>query len=626
MDPRLLRYYNLELQHLREMGAEFARQFPKVAARLGMDGIEVADPYVERLLEGAGFLAARVQLRLDAEFPRFTQRLLEMLHPHYLAPTPSMLIAQFNPIPGETNLAKGVTLPRGAPFRSSFGSSGQGEGVACEFRTAHEIQLWPLELTQARYFSFAADLQLAKLPLRGRVKGGIRFNLRTTGGLTFNQLSLDRLPLHLGGAHDIAYKLCELIGASTLGIVVQPTGAAPAWQHFIPPEKVQLTGYDDEQALLPTKSRGFGGYRLLQEYFSFPDRFMFFEMSGLAPALAHPVSELEIIILFAQGDAMLESVVDASNLLLHCTPAINLFAKRADRIHISDSSHEFHVVPDRTQPLDYEIYEITEVSGHSAGSRDEQRFLPFYADYHSDLGNDNAYYTARREPRLYSEKQKRVGPRTGYIGSEVFLSLVDPREAPYRAELRQLSIQALCTNRDLPIIMPLGAGKSDFSLDIAAPVESIRCVRGPSRPYSMLAEGSVAWRLISHLSLNYLSLLDSNRDEGASALREMLALYATTGDSGLKRQVDGMKSVSVAPVVARLPFPGPVCFGRGLQVTLEVDELAFEGGGAFLFGCVMEHFFARHASLNSFTQTELRSLSRGQIMRWGPRCGQRPII
>ncbi|MDB5815040.1 MAG: vasA [Rhodocyclales bacterium] len=627
MDPRLLRYYNLELQHLREMGAEFARQFPKVAARLGMDGIEVADPYVERLLEGAGFLAARVQLKLDAEFPRFTQRLLEMLHPHYLAPTPSMLIAQFNPILGETNLAKGFTLPRGAPLRSDLGRAAGSDGAACEFRTAHEIQLWPLELTQARYFSFAADLPLSKLPLRGRVKGGLRFTLRTTGGLTFNQLSLDRLPLHLGGAQDIAYKLCELIGASTLGALVVPAGTAtPAWQHFIPPEKVQLTGFDDEQALLPIKSRGFGGYRLLQEYFSFPERFMFFEVSDLAPALAHAVTEVEVVILFGQGDAMLESVVDAGNLLLHCTPAINLFHKRADRIHVNDSSHEFHVVPDRTSPLDYEIYELTEVSGHAAGARDEQRFLPFYADYHSDLGHDNAYYTTRREPRLYSEKQKRTGPRTGYIGSEVFLSLVDPREAPYRTDLRQLSIQSLCTNRDLPILMPLGGGKTDFTLDIAAPVESIRSVRGPSRPYSMLAEGSVAWRLISHLSLNYLSLLDTNREEGASALREMLALYATTGDSGLKRQVDGMKSVSVAPVVARLPFPGPICFGRGLQVTLEVDELAFEGGGAFLFGCVMEHFFARHASINSFTQTELRSLTRGQIMRWGPRCGQRPII
>lgn len=623
MDPRLLRYYNLELQHLREMGAEFARQFPKIAARLGMDGIEVADPYVERLLEGAGFLAARVQLKLDAEFPRFTQRLLEMLYPHYLAPTPAMLVAQFRPIPGETNLARGVTLPRGAPFRSA---AGRGDAAACEFRTAHQIRLWPIELVQARYFSFAADLPLAKLPLSGRVRGGVRLTLRTTGGLKFSQLSLDTLNLHLGGAQEVAYRLCELIGASALGALVQPAGGKGGWQHFIAPQQLRLTGYDDDQALLPGGSRGFGGYRLVQEYFSFPERFLFFDVGGLAPALARADDEIEVVLLFGQGDAVLESVVDASNFLLHCTPAINLFPKRADRIHISDSSHEFHVVADRTRPMDYEIYELTEVLGHFHGSREEQRFLPFYADFHSDIGNGQAYYSARREPRLLSEKQKKNGPRTGYVGSEVFLSLVDPREAPYRADLRQLSIQALCTNRDLPILMPLGGGQTDFSLDIAAPVEAIRCVRGPSRPYGMLAEGSTAWRLISHLALNHFSLVDADAHEGAGALREMLALYATSADAGMRRQVEGLKSVGVKPVTARLPFPGPICFGRGLEIELEVDETAFEGGGTFVFGCVMEHFLARHASLNSFTQTALRSLTRGLVMRWEPRCGKRTIL
>lgn len=623
MDPRLLRYYNQELQHLREMGAEFARQFPKIAGRLGMNGIEVADPYVERLLEGTGFLAARIQLKLDAEFPRFTQRLLEMLHPHYLAPTPAMLVAQFRPLPGETNLASGFTLPRGTPFRSP---TGKGDHATCEFRTAQETRLWPLELTQARYFSFAADLPLAKLPLAGRVRGGVRLTLRTTGGLKFNQLSLDTLNLHLGGAQEVAYRLCELIGTSTLGAVVQAAGGKSDWQQFIAPEHIRLSGYDDEQALLPTAHRSFGGYRLVQEYFSFPERFLFFDVGGLAPAFSRGEEEIELILLFGQGDAVLESVVDAGNFLLHCSPAINLFPKRVDRIHINDSTNEFHVVADRTRPMDYEIYEMTEVLGHFHGSREEQRFLPFYADFHSGIGHGQAYYSCRREPRLLSEKQKKHGPRTGYVGSELFLSLVDPREAPYRADLRQLSMQVLCTNRDLPILLSAGGGPTDFQLDIAAPVESIRPVRGPSRPYGMLAEGATAWQLISHLALNHFSLLDANPDEGASALREMLGLYATGADIGMRRQIEGLKSVSVKPITARLPFSGPICFGRGLEIALQIDETAFEGGSAFLFGCVMEHFLARHASLNSFTQTALHSLTRGLVMRWKPRCGKRAIL
>ncbi|MFT3734770.1 MAG: type VI secretion system baseplate subunit TssF [Rhodocyclaceae bacterium] len=624
MDPRLLRYYNQELLHLREMGAEFARQFPKIAARLGVDGIEVADPYVERILEGTAFLASRIQLRMDAEFPRFTQRLLEMVYPHYLAPTPSMLIARFNPVPGDGNLLKGALVPRGTPFRSA---NVKGDAAPCEFRTAHALRLWPLDVTQARYFSVAPDLPLSRLNLPTRIKGGVRLKLQCSPGAQFNKITLDTLQLHLAGAHEVAFKLYELIGASLLGVLVMPVGEPNATHEFLPASRVRLGGFDDEQALLPTRRRGFSGHRLVQEYFSFPERFMFVDIDGLQPALSRRTSsELEIVLLFGQGDAVLESVVDASNFLLHCTPAINLFPRRMDRIHVTDASHEFHVVPDRTHPIDYEVYELSEVIGHGGSGRAEQRFLPFYADYHSDVSGDQAYYMTRREPRLPSEKQKRNGSRSGYIGSEMFVSLVNPREAPYSGDLRQLSLQALCTNRDLPILMPLGMGPTDFTLDVAAPVESVRCVKGPSRPYSMLAEGSVAWRLISQLSLNYLSLLDTNNEDGAVALREMLELYASTGDAGLKRQIDGLKSVGVSSVVRRLPMPGPICFGRGLEIQLEVDEMAFEGGGAFLFGQVLSHFFARHASLNSFTQTVLRSQARGQIMRWAPQCGQRPIV
>jgi type VI secretion system protein ImpG len=624
MDPRLLRYYNQELQYLREMGAEFARQFPKIAARLGMDGIEVADPYVERILEGAGFLAARIQLRLDAEFPRFTQRLLEMVHPHYLAPTPAMLIAQCNPVAGDSNLVKGAVLPRGTPFRSL---PGKGDTVACEFRTAHDVHLWPLEITQARYFSVAPDLPLSRLNLAARIKGGVRLRLNCTGGVQFRQLGHDILQLYLGGAHEIAFKLHELIGSSLLGALLVPAGSNASQFEFLPPTQVRLTGFDDEQALLPAQRRGFSGYRLLQEYFAFPERFMFAEISGLRERLARqPGDEMELVLLFGQGDAMLESVVDAGNFLLHCTPAINLFPRRLDRIHVSEADHEFHVVPDRTHPMDYEVYELTEVVGHSSGARSEQQFLPFYADFHSDLPGSQGYFMIRREPRLPSVKQQRQGARTGYIGSEIFLSLVDPTEAPYAADLRQISLQALCTNRDLPIVMPLGVAKSDFTLDVAAPVETMRCIKGPSRPASMLAEGSTAWRLISHLALNHLSLRDSDSQEGAAALRQMLELYAGTGDAALRRQVEGLKSVAVSPVVRRLPMPGPICFGRGLEITLEVDELAFEGGGAFLFGSVLNQFLARHASLNSFTQTVLRSPARGRIMQWAPQCGQRPIL
>ncbi|MES2355113.1 MAG: type VI secretion system baseplate subunit TssF [Pseudomonadota bacterium] len=624
MDPRLLRYYNQELAHLREMGGEFALQFPKIAARLGMEGIEVSDPYVERLLEGVGFLAARVQLKLDAEFPRFTRRLLEIVYPNYLAPTPAMLVAQFRPQLSETNLAEGFTVPRGS---SMSGQLGKSDSTACEFRTAQDVTLWPLELISAEYFSYAPDLPLTTLPLAKGVKGGVRLKLKTTAGLNFNQIGLDRLRLFFSGSDEVAYKLHELCLGASLGAIIAPTDRPRSWHKFIPARNIHSVGYTDDEALLPASLRSFQGYRLLQEYFAFPQRFLFIDIDGLQPIIRkHTGDELEVVLLFSRGEAMLESVVDATNFSLFCAPAINLFAKRADRIHLTDSAYEYHVVPDRTCPMDFEVFEVTGVTGYGVGSDSERTFLPFYAAYHTESREHEAYFAVQREPRLLSAAQKRTGARSSYVGSEVFLSLVDPAEAPYSSDLRQLAITTLCTNRDLPLQLPLGIGKTDFTLDAAAPIDAIRCVRGPSKPYSPLSDGSIAWQLVSHLSLNYLSLLNTNEREGAAALREMLELYATTGDKGLKNQIEGVRSIQAQQITRRLPMPGPIAFGRGLEIVMEVDEIPFQGGSAFLFGAVMEQFFARYVSINSFTETVLRSTGRGEIMRWVPRCGERPIL
>jgi type VI secretion system protein ImpG len=624
VDPRLLRLYNEELVHLREMGAEFAKQFPKIAGRLGMDGIEVADPYVERLLEGVGFLAARVQLKLEAEFPRFTQRLLEIVYPNYLAPTPAMLVAQFQPLLSETNLAKGFTVPRGSSMSSH---AGKGDISACEFRTAQDVTLWPLQVVKAEYFTFAPDLPLTDLPVSQSIKGGLKLRLRTTADLKFDQIDLDRLRLFLSGSEEVAFKLYELMLGEPLGVLVAPAVRPWPWQVFLPSSSVRPVGFSDDEALLPTGLRNFQGYRLLQEYFAFPQRFMFVDIDGLSKAARrHSGNELEIIVLFSRGEAALEKVVDAANFSLFCAPAINLFAKRADRVHLAEDTYDYHVIPDRTRPMDFEVSEVTEVTGHGAGSDSDQAFLPFYAAYHSESREHHAYFTVQREPRLLSESQKRTGARSSYVGSEVFMSLVDPSEAPFSSDLRQLSIKTTCTNRDLPLYMPLGFGRTDFMLETAAPLEAIRCVKGPSRPFSPLSGGTLAWQFISHLSLNYLSLVDASEHEGAAALREMLGLYVATADAAARKQIEGVRSVRVRPVVRRLPVKGPITFGRGLEVGLHLEELAFQGGSAFLFGSVMEQFFARHVSLNSFTETILHSDVRGRVMRWRPRCGERQIL
>ena len=628
MDPRLLRYYNEELRHLREMGGEFAQQFPKIAARLGLEGLEVTDPYVERLLEGFAFLAGRVQLKLDAEFPRFTQRLLEIVYPQFLTPTPAMLIAQFNPDLGDPNLAKGVTLARGSVMHSQPGKAG---ATPCEFRSAQALTMWPLALTQVEYFSHAADLPMAALPEWRKYRSGLRLRLRCTAGLDFSQLEINDLRLHCSGLDEVAYRLHALAGGAALGVLVLPTQRPAAWHEALDGECVELSGFDDDQALLPQTLNGFEGYRLLQEYFAFPQRFLFFDVLGLGNALrAHGGTEVDIVILFNQLDNALLQAVDVASLSLHCVPAINLLERRCDRIHVGDDLAEFHIVPDRTRPMDYEVHTVTEVLGYGTGtgpgSQREWRFLPFYNAFHTEPASHNAYFSTQRAPRLMSELQKRDGPRSAYIGTEVYLSVVDAQEAPFPAELRQIGVRALCTNRDLPVLMPLGQARGDLTLAQTAPVKSIQVIKGPSRPMSAMREANLNWKLINQLSLNHLSLTDTNAEQGAAALRDILRLYAPTGDAGAQRQIDGLRSVKLAPVVRRLPMPGPITFGRGVAVTVEVDDLSFEGASAFLLGCVLERFVARHVSINGFTQLRLHSSQRGDILCGRPRCGTRPIL
>jgi type VI secretion system protein ImpG len=624
MDTRLLRLYSEELTHLREMGAEFAEDFPKIAARLGLEGMEVADPYVERLLEGFAFLAARVQLKIDAEFPTFTQHLLEMVYPGFLSPVPSMAMVRFEPELADGGLAQGREVPRGSVLRARP-SAIPGAGTACEFRTAHAVKLWPIELVEAKYLAYPPELP-RELKLAQKVSGAIRLRLRATAGLPFSALALERLPVHFSGNPGVAARLHEAVLSSALGVLVLPATPKARWFHFAPGAEVRRLGYSDDEALLPPPARSFRGYRLLREYFAFPSRYLFAEIGGLRQGLAKcRESELDVLVLLGRSDPTLENLVDASNFSLYCTPAVNLFPKRADRIHVTPRVSEHHVVPDRTRPMDFEVYGITEVTGFAASAEAEQRFQPLYATVDQASAGAEAFYTLRRVPRVQSAKQKRVGTRTNYVGTEVFMSLVDPACAPYAETLSQMSVNTLCTNRDLPLVMPTGA-QSDFVLDAAAPVRAVRCLGTPSRPQEPVLDGSLAWRCISHLSLNYLSLTDLNEQDGAVALREMLHLYARERESVVRRHLEGLRSVRVAPITRRMAARGPVTFGRGMEVRLSCDERAFEGSGAFLLGSVLEEFFARHASLNSFTETALDVLGRGEVMRWPTRFGQRPVL
>jgi len=624
MDTRLLHHYNTELDFMREMGSEFARHFPKVAGRLGMEGLECADPYVERLLEGFAFLTARVHLKIEEEYPKFCQHLLEIVYPDYLAPLPSMTVVQLQPDCGDTDLANGLRIERGTSLESGLGPNMQ---TPCEYRTAHDIDLFPLTIVDADYLGTRAALANLGIKPGRQVSAGLRIGIEVAKGVDISDLKMKELPIFLGGSGTVPTALYEHVLAGVCGFTII-TGDKQDRQVFpLQKENVCSFGFEPEQALLNYQSRSFEGYRLLREYFSFPERFRFINFTGLDKVLPQSTGQrFDLVIHLNSRNNDLENVIGKNNFLPFCVPAINLFPKSADRIALNNLDHEFHILADRSRPLDYEVHQVLAVSGYGKQAEERKKFLPIYGltDDHIPAEH-SAFYAVHRKSRMLSSRQHSSGARSGYLGQEMFISLVDSDEAPYSTDLAQLGIKTMCSNRDLPMQIPLGQKSGDFTLKINAPVEKIRCVAGPTRPRMQVTTGDYAWRIINHLSLNYLSLIDVNADEGAAAMRELLQLY-TKGDTVGERQINGLMSVTAKAVTRRLPIPGPISFGRGLEIKLVLDETAFEAGGMYLFGSVLTEFFRKYVSINHMTETVVFTDSKTEVARWPVKVGLRPQL
>ncbi|MBL4805930.1 MAG: type VI secretion system baseplate subunit TssF [Rhodobacteraceae bacterium] len=628
MDTRILKKYEEELAFMREMGEEFAEAYPKIASRLGMDGVEIKDPYVERMMEGFAFMAARVQLELDLQYPVLTQHLLEIIYPHYLAPTPSMFIAQFMPDAAQGGMDEGFLLKRGTPLRSPLRD---GDTTSCRFRTAHDVTLWPIEIVEAEYLDGRGEVVAAGVGENRKVRAAIRLRIKATGEVPLSKLPIEDLTLYMTGVGWEPWRLYEHIVNDSMSVAGKSTNRRAAWVYENRYNTVEAVGYDPEQALLPFPGQSFDGYRLLQEYYALPNRFFFSKLGGLKPIFQRAGDEktVDIFILLSQSVPELKPVINPEAFELFASPAINLFEKRCDRVHVSGRDVDYHIVPDRTAPLDYEIYEIKKVRGISGEGQDDVDFEAFYSSNDFTAAGEayTAYYSLRRRMHQRSERQRIKGTRTSYLGADVFVNLVDQVQAPYRGDVEQLSVQATCTNRDLPMLLPIGTGDTDFDLPDGGPVKSVNALTPITRPRASLAiEGDSAWRLISHLSLNYLSISDTDRGEPAAALRELLGIYGPLGDKTLAKQLEGITKVWTRPIVRRMADEILSTAVRGLEVNVEFDESFYEGTGVYVLGAVLQRFFAKYVSVNSFTETVIHSPDRGEIARWPATSGTRRVI
>ncbi len=628
MNRSFLELYNEELRHIRERAGEFAAAYPKIAGRLALDREArdaCPDPFVERLLEGFAYLAARVQLKLEAEFPRFTQGILETVYPDYMAPWPSAAILRFEPNWNDKALMAGAVVARGTALNSL---RLKDESTTCCFTTAHEITLCPFIIEEGKpgaeyHTRTLGELNLAKFCKDTRAALRIRLQLQAADDQMMNQVECDRLVFYVHGEDHMPALVLEQIFAHAQGVLVcDPKDTRHRASTWLGRDVLEHVGFAENEAMLPCGPRSFDGHRILREHFLLPQRNLFFAVRQLRAAFARLGGrEVDIIIPFSERTDSLVDFVSGKLFQLNCAPAVNLFKKRSDRIPMGPGFTEYQVVIDRLRTLDYEVHSVLEVTGYGKTSNEQQPFHPFYLQPAS-VTNAGGFYTANRMQRTLSEGERKFGAKSTYAGSEVFLSLVDPSAVPFSPNLEQLAVTALCTNRHLPLSMPKGIADTDFQPEEHLPVRGIRCLVGPVPPRPSFAEGRHAWRAISLLSLNYLSMVESGTD-GAEALRQLLRLYALNLPG--QTVIEGIQGVRSAPALARSPGGGPVVFVRGLDIELTLDEDRYAGSGIFPLASVLEQFFARHVSLNCFTRLKLKTPQRKEVMSWPARVGKIPI-
>ena len=650
MDREFLDFYNRELQLLYEQAAEFAEEYPGIAERLGGLVADRSDPMIAGLLEGAAFLAARVQLKLKHEFPEFTGNLLEQLVPNYLAPTPSAMLAKVIPTHPDPALREGWRIARGSYLDATYRE--RDRLIACRYRTVTDIVLWPFDLKGADYFTTPGQIQALGVSVGSDAVSGLRLALTHRAAVRVEDEPSDEesrkqpdtwfagcrtteLPVYFAGNEADSVALYEQMFADCVGIYLRYLDdfgdpvVIP-----VPVKCLEQVGFDEEDALLPNDNRIFRGFDLLREYFMFPRKFLGFRLTGLEPFMPRlKAKSVDLIFAFDDVNARLAAGVQPSMFALYATPAVNLFEKTTDRISIKSNQHEYQVVPERSRYLDFEPHRVLDVYAYYPGGKDKLPVAPLYSSAMDAFSSGPTLaYTVRRLPRRRTGEEKRYGRASDYTGTDMFISIVEPAGIDDEP-VAELSVRALCSNRHLTEHLPVGESGADFRLLDNAAFDVV-CVVGPTPPRGPVVghhrsrsetayTGAVTWRLINMLSLNYLGIVERGAGAGGQSLKEILSVFADLSDSAIERRIRGIRSVDSQPVIRRMRERSGSGIARGTEVTVTFDEKAFEGSGAYLLGAVLDRFFSEYAALNHFTQTVIRTNERGVIMRWPTRAGAR---
>ncbi|MCK5243634.1 MAG: type VI secretion system baseplate subunit TssF [Desulfobacterales bacterium] len=601
MDDRLLNYYEQELTVIREMGAEFARKYPKIAGRLLLEPDKCEDPHTERLIEAFAFLSGRIHKKIDDDFPEITQSLLSIICPHYINPIPSMSIVRFDPVkqnipPVGYLIDKNTTL-----YSKPVG------GTPCEFTTCYPARLWPVEVV-------SAELRDPKKPVRG-AQQVIVIQLKTYNGVPLSELSWKQLRFFLNGPSQHVFHLYELLFNNVCQVECESIGEhGMTTETPLTPDDIRPVGFNPDDGMLPYPRRSFPGYLLLFEYFCFPEKFLFFDLTGL-DAMKHPdLADRVDIRIYLNRTAKSNLVINEDTFCLNAAPAVNLYKRIAEPIRVEQQKTEYRVIPDIRRQGATEVFSVDRVSASSAAAPGENVVLrPFYSVRHH-LGEEED-----RGRNAFWHTQRHFSGKKGDEGSEVFLSFADLDFNPVDPGVEIVTVHTTCTNRDLPARLPFGDPAGDFDMETAAPVVRINSLIKPTPTRRPFLGGTLQWRLISQLSLNYMSLVQG----GEEALREILTLYDFDNSPATRQQIKGIVSLGSRHVTKRIGRS----FCRGVQVTIEFDEDKFVGTGLYLFACVLEKFLGQYVSVNSFSQLVARTIQKKEALKqWSPRSGNRVLL
>lgn len=604
MTEKLLPYYNNELQYLRNMAEEFSAMYPRLAGNLRISGDAFDDPHVARLMEAVAFLNARTARKIDDEFPELVDTLFNVLYPHYLVPLPSFSIIQFNP-------GKEMVEPYLVARESELESEVFEESI-CRFKTCYETTIYPFEITEAKIV--AQPYVAPANPSAENSQAVLQLSFRcTVNDSTFSGLEPDSLRLYLNGLITHTFPLYELIFNNTKSIVLasSPNDPRPI---ILKKEALRSVGFEPNEGLLPYPSRSQLAYRILTEFFAFPNKFLFLDIDLLNCISSNIGSEFHVFFYLDKRNTDLERVINKDSFMLGCTPVVNLFEQKAEPILYNHSRFEHRVVPDARQQKHMVIHSISSVTGIDSEGK-KKNINPFYLKRRQDDAEVNMYWSSTRHT-----------PYDLARVSDVFLSLTTDIESLKEKDLT-LSVTALCSNGDLPSRLPFGGDNPKFTLAKGSgPLGAISCIFPPTNIFAHHSKHGHKWRLLSHLNLNQLSITGEG---GLDVLKEILHLYDNEKDAMFQKFIDGIIKIDVQRGTARAPrhpndplWVDAIC--RGLDINLQFDEALYPGSSCFLFALVLENFFALYSTVNSYTRLSYSVRSKqGVVKKWSPRVGYR---